>query len=379
MGEGAMHKKSRHIIDTTLRDGEQAPGVVFALSEKLKIAEGLDAAGVPELEIGSPANSGKERDEMAAIVKAGFSFDCLAWCRAIREDIDAAAKAKTHGVNISFPVSSILLRAMDKSEAWVMRHLAELVRYAAGHFRYVAVGAQDASRAAPKFLDTFIGGALAAGAARVRIADTVGMMAPSGVTALFKRLSKKFPQAAFEFHAHNDLGMATANTLSALCAGASAASVTVNGLGERAGNAALEEVAVALDLIGGYSTGIALPALCPLCEYVATASGRPIPPSKPIFGEYVLSHETGIHVRCQLRDPHSYQALSPESVGRTTSPFLFGKHSGRAAVGALFEQKDIPLSAQACEKLLKRLKEAAASQKRAFTAEEVLAIYRTLE
>lgn len=374
----AMHKRARHIIDTTLRDGEQAPGVVFSLAEKLKIAALLEAAGVPELEIGSPAASPKEREDMRAIVHAGFAFDCLAWCRAMKADIDEAARAKAHGAHISFPVSPVLLRAMDKSEAWVMKQLGELLAYAAGLFRYVTVGAQDASRAEARFLNEFIGAALGAGAVRIRIADTVGTMAPSGVEALFKKLTKKFSGADFEFHAHNDLGMACANTFTALTSGATAASVTVNGLGERAGNAALEEVVVALDMLGNCSTGISTHSLCALSEYVAKVSGRPIPDAKPISGRYVLSHESGIHVRCQLRDPLSYQAMSAASLGRETPEFLFGKHSGRAAVRALFEQRDMPLTARACEKLLRQVKSQAAARKRVFSADEVMDIYRKL-
>jgi len=373
-----MQKKLRHIIDTTLRDGEQAPGVVFSTPEKLEIAALLDAAGVTELEIGTPAISCKEREDMSSIIKGGFAFDCLAWCRAVKGDIDEAAKAGAHGAHISFPVSSILLKAMDKSEAWAMKNLEELLGYASGMFRYITVGAQDASRARPQFLNEFISAALSLRGARIRIADTVGLMTPLSVADLFKKLSAKFPNAAFEFHGHNDLGMAAANTFVALCSGASAASVTVNGLGERAGNAALEEVVLALETSGLYSTGISTQALCGLCECVSKASGRFIPESKPVCGKYVLSHETGIHVRCQLRDPHSYQSISAETLGKDAPQFLFGKHSGKTAVSALFEARGIPLPPEVCQKLLQKLKETAVLHKKALSAEELVDLYRQI-
>lgn len=373
-----MSKNRKHIIDTTLRDGEQAAGVVFSLSEKMKIAAMLSAAGVPELEIGTPASSTAEIEEMRAIASAGFSFDTLAWCRAVKSDVDAAAKTGANGISISFPISDILLNAMDKSRAWVMQNLSELAEYARGYFKYVAVGAQDASRADADFIDEFCASALSFGCARIRISDTVGIYTPISAMSAFKRLVEKFPSADFEFHGHNDLGMATANSYAALAAGASSVSATVNGLGERAGNAALEELVVALELSGEYSTGISTRALCEICECVAAASGRIIPESKPVCGKYVLSHESGIHVRCQLRDPSSYQAIRADSLGREESDFLFGKHSGRASVNALFKSRGINISPMVCSEILKRLKEAAAIKKGVFCADEIIGIYRSI-
>ena len=235
-------KSKPYLIDSTLRDGEQAPGVVFHLEEKLKIASLLDQAKIPEVEVGTPAMGKDEVAEIKAIVQAGFKFKTLSWCRATKEDIDAAAMAGTSGVNISFPVSDIHLFAMGKTQGWVLHTMREMVAYAADKFEYVAIGAQDASRAEFHFLSDFIGEAIWLKASRVRIADTVGILNPITTARLFRKIRKYFPHISLEFHGHNDLGMATANTFTALSAGANCASVTVNGIGERAGNAALKKL-----------------------------------------------------------------------------------------------------------------------------------------
>jgi homocitrate synthase NifV len=244
-------KITPYFIDTTLRDGEQAPGVVFNLKEKLHIAELLDRACIPELEVGTPAISKQEVSEIRTIVNAGFKFKTVAWSRATIHDVDAAVNARTNGINISFPVSTIHQIAMGKNPLWVMETMREIVCYASSKFDFISVGAQDASRADFNFLSDFIGEALRLGVSRVRIADTVGILNPNSTARLFKRIKSIFPNETFEFHGHNDLGMATANTLVALTTGAKAASLTINGLGERAGNAALEEVVMGLELSYG--------------------------------------------------------------------------------------------------------------------------------
>ena len=320
-----MTKKRIHIIDTTLRDGEQAAGVVFSLEEKIQIASLLEKAGVPELEIGMPAISKEEKEDIKTLVQAGFSFDCLAWCRATYNDIDEAVSTGAQGVHISFPVSPIHLKALRKDEKWVMTQLKEMLNYASGSFRYVTVGAQDASRANYSFLSEFIHEAEYNGASRVRIADTVGIMNPLTVSSLFQQLKKDHSTLKFEFHGHNDLGMATANTFMALCSGAEAASVTVNGLGERSGNAALEELVMALALSSELETNIHTKYLSELSALVEKASGRTLSSMKPITGKFSISHESGIHTQCMLSDRSTYQIIDAKSVGRKEESFIFGK------------------------------------------------------
>ncbi|MFO7657499.1 MAG: pyruvate carboxyltransferase, partial [Bacteroidales bacterium] len=234
-----------YLIDTTLRDGEQAPGVSFTLDEKLKIADMLDKMGIEEVEAGTPAMGSREINDIRVLVKNRFSFSLGSWCRSKLSDVEAAVKAGTQGINISFPVSGLHQQMLGKNGGWVLAQLPVFIKSAKKYFDFVSIGAQDASRADPDFLNEFIYTALSYGTHRIRIADTVGKLDPISVIKLFERLSKKFRGACFEFHGHNDLGMATANTVTALKSGATCASATINGIGERAGNAALEEIIVA--------------------------------------------------------------------------------------------------------------------------------------
>ena len=365
---------SPYLIDTTLRDGEQAPGVVFNLREKLRIAELLDKALIPEVEIGTPAMGKQEINDMNTIVKAGFKFKTLSWCRATKSDIDGAVKAGTTGINISFPVSDIHQLAMARDHKWVIRTLYEMYHYASSKFEYIAIGAQDASRADLLFLTDFIGEALLLGAARVRIADTVGILNPITTSRLFRKINTYFPEGVFEFHGHNDLGMATANTLVALSSGAGSASLTVNGLGERAGNAALEEVVMALELSFGVKHNINTLVFAELSQIVSRFSGICLPANKPVTGDKVLCHESGIHTSSLLKDRETYQIIKASQIGVTEKEFIFGKHSGKTALISFLVNHNIQLSSESIENLVAKIKEKATILKRGFTGEEVLTL-----
>jgi len=363
-----------YLIDTTLRDGEQAPDVVFNLKEKLRIAALLDKALIPEIELGTPAMGKQEINDMNIIVNEGFNFKTLSWCRATKSDIDAAVKSGTNGINISFPVSDIHQIAMAKDHKWVIKTLYEMVHYASSKFEYVAIGAQDASRADFLFLSDFIGEAMFLGVDRVRIADTVGILNPITTASLFQKLITYFPEANFEFHGHNDLGMATANTLVALSSGARSASLTVNGLGERAGNAALEEVVMALELSCGIRHGINTTVLGELSQFVSHSSGIPIPANKPVTGGKVLCHESGIHISSLLKDRSTYQIISASQIGFSEKEFIFGKHSGKTALVSFLNKHDIFLPGQSYEQLLNEIKNKATLLKRGLTGEEVITL-----
>jgi homocitrate synthase NifV len=275
------------------------------------------------------------------------------------------------GVNISFPVSDLQLSAISKNKKWVLATLKELIRYALPQFEYVAIGAQDASRAGFSFLSGFIGEAVAQGAARVRIADTVGILNPITTADLFKKIRKIFPGIPLEFHGHNDLGMATANTLTALHSGATAASVTVNGLGERAGNAALEEVVMAVELSSSMGHTIHTSVFNRLSQTVSKASGQTLPCNKPITGSHVFSHESGIHTNSLLKNRNTYQLIPATSVGREEGDFVFGKHAGYHALMAFSESREIPLPKEKAVKVLEKIKQISYSCKRSLSSAEV--------
>ncbi|MDP4208294.1 MAG: pyruvate carboxyltransferase [Bacteroidota bacterium] len=369
-----MKQQKIHLIDTTLRDGEQAPGVVFRIEEKLRIAELLSKAGIKEIEVGTPAIGKQEIEDIKTIVDAGFGFKCLAWCRATKADIDAAIKTGAHGVNISFPVSDIHQLAMMKDRQWVIKTMHELVSYASSNFEYVTIGAQDASRAEFPFLTDFISEAIWVGASRVRIADTVGILNPLSTGKLFRKLRKYFPKISLEFHGHDDLGMATANTFAAFHAGADAASVTVNGLGERAGNAALEEIVMALELSSQLRHGVRTPVLGELSQVVSKASGFTIPDNKPVVGGKVLCHESGIHTNILLKNRETYQIIKASQIGRSEQEFIFGKHTGKATLIDFLTKKNVPLPADYCQPVLNKIKDEACKAKRELYPQEVLAI-----
>ena len=366
-----MITKSFHLIDTTLRDGEQAPGVVFSFDEKLKIAALLDDAGVRELEVGTPVMGESEQHVIREIIQTGFKFQSICWGRAMEEDMLAAEKTGAGRMNISFPVSDIQQAAMGKNRQWVMERVKPMVAFARQRFEFVAVGAQDASRADRGFLHDFISTCVAEGVQRIRIADTVGILNPLTVMDLFHWLTHEFSGTDFEFHGHNDLGMATANTVSAALAGCTSASVTVNGLGERAGNACLEELAAAMKVSAQTDCGIHLDRLQDLCVFVAQASSRKIHESKPIVGEMICRHESGIHCRSLVKDQLSYQAFNPEDFGRKTE-LVFGKHSGSGSLNYFLQSRGIFIPKEQLMEAVLKMKEVVKKAQRAIDYDDVL-------
>lgn len=374
--EKATPKKAIRIIDTTLRDGEQAPGVAFTLKEKLTLVGMLDGAGIDELEVGIPAMGPEACHEIRAMVALGPHCLLTSWCRAMASDIDMAAQCGTDGVHISFPVSPTLLETMGKSEAWVLERLDELITSALGRFHLVSVGAQDAFRAKPAFLQEFVRKAAVCGAHRVRLADTVGLARPSQVNRMVRELSEVMDPARIEFHAHNDLGMATANTVAAVEAGVQSVSVTVNGVGERAGNAPLEQVAMAVQALGDRTTTVDTKQLMQICRFVSRLTKRPIPVDRPITGAAVFSHESGIHCAAMLKDPGSYQPFSAELVGRDDSQLVVGRHSGSSIIKHVMKRAGVVLDAQKTDKLLSAVRAHSLKKKAALSPCELVQLYQ---
>lgn len=364
------------IIDTTLRDGEQAPGVCFPPELKLQILHLLYDAGVRHFEIGTPAIGPDEQKAIQRMLASGLDAELSVWCRALLPDLEQAAALGAKQVNMSLPVSDLQLKALGKDRKWVFAQLKTCLSFASEHFDFVTVGAQDASRANACMLKDYIGFAVKSPVVkRIRLADTVGIMNPFTVQDLVGKLVEEFPNTEFEFHAHNDMGMATANALAAVVAGAQAVSVTVNGLGERCGNAPLEEVVMALEYTWSTPTGIQKPKLQTICELVSGFSGRKIHPSKPFSGELCFTHESGIHTRSLLNDPLAYQPFKPEEIGREMQ-FQFGKHSGSAAVKALLSKHGINLDAQQLNEFVEEVKTNALFSGNGISSSQLLNLYR---
>lgn len=366
------------IIDSTLRDGEQAPGVVFSLEEKMNIACMLSDLGVNEIEAGIPAIGDQERLEIVHMVSRQLDCRLTAWCRAVRSDIALAARSGTEGVHISFPISDILMSVLGKTENWVMNKVEELVPFGKRYFDFVSVGALDATRADIRFLIRFSKHVADCGAHRLRIADTNGIARPSTIRTLIKSVNKSVPGLPIDFHGHNDMGMATANAITAFESGADAVSVTINGLGERAGNAPLEEVAVALNRISPAACEIQIDQLMSVCAYVSEASERPVPVNKPVTGADVFSHESGIHCAGLIEDPMTFQPFLPESVGRTGASFVLGRHSGSKVIRYLLAKKGVVVTRDQAIMLRDYIRDFAVRHKTVFTPESLEALFTSM-
>ncbi|MDP4158900.1 MAG: homocitrate synthase [Bacillota bacterium] len=363
------------IVDTTLRDGEQTAGVVFANQEKLRIARLLDEVGVQQIEAGVPVMGGDEKKAISDIVKLGLKASIMGWNRAVVSDIETSLACGVDAVAISISTSDIHIehKLMTTRED-VLERMIKATTFAKSQGLYISVNAEDASRTDMDFLVQFAREAKKAGANRLRYCDTVGILDPFTTYDRIKTLIEK-TGLDIEMHTHDDFGMATANALAGVKAGATHVGVTVNGLGERAGNAALEEVVMALKHLLDTDLNFVTERFVELSEYVARASGRMLPPWKSIVGSNMFAHESGIHADGALKNPNTYEAFSPEDVGLERQ-IVIGKHSGTAAIKAKFRHEyGKEMSDGDAEEMLVRVRAMAVDMKRSLFDKELAYIY----
>lgn len=366
--------KEIKIVDTTLRDGEQTAGVVFSNEEKRQIANLLDEAGVYQIEAGIPAMKGDEKQAIKDIVKDNHRASILGWCRAVTEDITDAIDCGLDAVCVSIPVSDVHIeKKLKKNRAWVHDTVTRAINFAKSHGLYVSCNAEDASRTRMEDLITFARIAKNAGADRLRFCDTVGILGPSQTAAKIATLCYEV-NIPIEIHAHNDFGMATANSIAGFKAGAEFINVTVNGLGERAGNAALEEVVMALKYVENRVVSFDFSKLKALSELVAKASGREVSLSKPIVGKNIFTHEAGIQVDGLVKEPATYEVFHPSEIGGERQ-MLIGKHSGKSAIKMKFKEFGIDLDDPLAETILTVVREKAVEYKRNLFDKEIMYIY----
>ena len=365
------------IDDTTLRDGEQTAGVVFSPRERIRIARMLDAIGVGELECGIPAMGREEQAAVRALVDLDLRARLITWNRATVGDIEASLATGVRAVDISLSVSDIhIANKLRKDRAWVKEQLKRALGFAKEHDLYVSVGGEDASRADRDFLVELMETARGLGADRFRYCDTLGILDPFTTFDHIAYLRRRVPDLDIEVHTHNDLGMATANAIAGIKAGARFVNTTVNGLGERAGNAALEEVAMALRHACGIEPGIDTRRLVEISRYVGQASRRPVPEWKAVVGEKVFSHESGLHADGVLKSPSNYEGFDPAEVGLARH-LVVGKHSGTHGLDYRLHQLGIDLNRLELGILLERVRSISQRNKRPLTDGELLTLCRS--
>ena len=343
------------IYDTTLRDGEQTPGVCFSPEEKLEIARKLDQLKINQIEAGFPIVSEKERESVKRIVDEDLNADILALTRTKPEDIDAAIDCGVDGIITFVGTSDIHLdHKMHITRQDAINLCESAVDYAKDHGLYVAFSAEDATRTDIEFLKRIYSKAQECGADRVHIADTTGAITPQGIDYLVRELVKDL-DVNLALHCHNDFGLAVINSITGVLAGAKGISTTVNGLGERAGNASLEELIMALKILYGKDLGFKTKYLKELSDLVSRASELPVPYNKPIVGNNVFRHESGIHVDAVIEEPLCYEPYVPELVGQRRQ-LVLGKHSGCRAVRAKLNECDLDVSDDELIEIVRKVK-----------------------
>jgi homocitrate synthase NifV len=361
--------------DTTLRDGEQAPGVAFSQTQKRLLHDLLAEAGVRWIEAGIPAMGGDELAFLKRLLADGSPATIVAWNRGVREDVEQSLALGFKAIHIGLPASDEHLRqSVRRDRSWLLETARSLVGMAKDRGAFVSISAEDIGRVEPSFLVEYASVVQQAGADRLRLSDTIGILTPERYAAVVHSITRSCP-IDLQCHAHNDFGLGTANALAALEAGARYFHVTVNGIGERAGMADLAQMACSLKYLYGVDLGIDLSKLTALSAAVASASGHPVPPWQPIVGSNVFAHESGIHVNAMLRDTSSFEPISPDSVGGQRR-YVIGKHSGRSLIRAVLERKGVQASEPELAQCLEEVRRIAVNRAgKPISDEELLRIH----
>jgi isopropylmalate/citramalate/homocitrate synthase-like protein len=364
------------IFDTTLRDGEQAPGVSLTPEQKLEIAIQLDRLGVDVIEAGFPVASEGERRAFKLIKEAGLKAEICALARADQRDVDAAISVEPDSIHVFYSTSDIHLKSvLGVSREEALERIIKYITYVKDHGFICEFSPMDATRTDLEFLKQVCRAAEEAGADRLNVPDTVGVMTPKHMYDLIMEL-RRVVRIPISVHCHNDFGLAVANTLAGIEAGAVQAHVTVNGIGERAGNAALEEVVMALNLLYGKKTNIDTRQIYATSQLVRRLTGVQLQPHKPIVGDNAFAHESGIHVRGVVVDPCAFEPFSPELVGRVRK-IVAGKHAGKHGIKTILEESGLRPTENQLDEIVKRVKELGDKGK-TVTDTDVLAIARSV-
>uniref|UniRef100_A0A2U9IP71 Homocitrate synthase n=1 Tax=Acidianus sulfidivorans JP7 TaxID=619593 RepID=A0A2U9IP71_9CREN len=347
------------ILDSTLREGEQTPGVVFTTEQRVEIAKALSDLGVAMIEAGHPAVSPDIYEGIKRIIKlkkeGEIRSEILGHSRAVKKDIETVAELEADRIAIFYGISDIHLKAKTRNtREEALQIIAEMVSYAKSHGLKIRFTAEDATRADLQYLVEVIKTAKNAGADRIGIADTVGILYPTKARELFSYLTKEIPGVEYDIHAHNDLGLAVANSLAAVEGGATIIHTTVNGLGERVGITPLQTVAAAIKYHFNIDV-VKLELLPKISSMVEKYSGIPTPPNFPITGDYAFIHKAGIHVQGILNDPRSYEFMPPETFGRTRD-YVIDKYTGKHALKDRFERLGVNLKEEELEQVLAKIK-----------------------
>lgn len=365
------------VFDTTLRDGEQSPGATMNSQEKLHLAIQLESMGVNIIEAGFPASSSGDLESVREIARTLKKAGVAGLCRTVKRDIDRAWEALHEAANprlhIFLATSPLHMEyKLRKTPAEVLEMIKTAVSYAASLCPDVEFSAEDASRSEPDFLCQVVETAIRAGAKTINLPDTVGYAQPAEFAGLIREVIERVPisdKAVFSVHCHDDLGLAVANTLAAVRAGVRQVEVTLAGIGERAGNAALEEVVMALKVRKDFwdlETSIDSSQLYPTCRLLSRIIGLPMAANKAIVGDNAFAHESGIHQDGMLKHPGTYEIITPESVGRTNSDIVIGKHSGRNAVRSRLESLGYNLTDERVDLVFEAVKELADRKERIY-------------